>query len=752
VKKAANGGDYYLFDSNLSSNWEGGIKFPSTDNNTINVWRWDGSTVYSIVTAAIFRDTSAWYHIVVGVDTTQSTSSDRIKIYVNGVEQVVSGTYPSQNADTNINAAVPHAIGRWQGGAARYFTGYLADIHFIDGQALDPTSFGEFDDNGIWQPIDYTGSFGTNGFHLPFDDNSTAAALGYDAAGSNDWTVNNISVTAGAGNDSLVDVPTNGAQTDTGVGGEVRGNYCTLNPLSATAMTLSNGNLVCSTSTDNSGASGTFRVSTGKWYFEATCDTSAGSWVGWMDDSYPTDDNNWAFADKRAVYSSLGKNGNNGNYGATYTTGDIIGCAIDLDNGTVEFYKNGASQGTMWTGLTGKNYRPIAVRRGYTFNFGQRAFAYQTPGTNRPASTYKALCTANLPAPLVTKPNTVMDVKLYTGNGSTQTISGLGFSPDLVWIKSRNNAGDTVNGVWHILTDTVRGNSKNLFSNSTFAEVSTDSNGYLSAFTSDGFTVAAGSSSANNVNNGTGTYAAWTWDAGSSTVTNTQGSITSSVRANATAGFSIVTYTGNGTDGATVGHGLGVAPELIILKARGNTYNWGVWHKSIGKYDANHSYALALNLTRAADGTAQYAVFYPGLNSSTVFGLGNEATSNQSSATYVAYCFAPVVGYTSASSYTGNGSADGPFVFTNMRPRWILIKRTDTTSNWTIIDTAREGYNVDNDPLFPNLSNAEGTTDLADILSNGFKLRTTDASVNANTGTYIYFAIAEAAFNYSRAR
>jgi hypothetical protein len=215
-------------------------------NNRLYFQALSVSDTYALESTQLFRDLSAWYHIVAVADTTNATSSDRLRIYVNGarVSALNTANYPPQNYDTFINqSGVAHYLGRMY--TNTYFNGYLADIHFIDGQALDPTSFGEFDTNGIWQPIEYTGTYGTNGFHLDFADNASTTTIGYDAAGSNDWTANNLSVTAGAGNDSLVDVPTNGGQTDTGVGGEVRGNYATWNPLdtSNSEAVLSNGNL-----------------------------------------------------------------------------------------------------------------------------------------------------------------------------------------------------------------------------------------------------------------------------------------------------------------------------------------------------------------------------------------------------------------------------------------------------------------------------------------------------------------------------
>jgi hypothetical protein len=280
----------------------------------------------------------------------------------------------------------------------------------------------------------------------------------------------------------------------------------------------------------------------------------------------------------------------------------------------------------------------------------------------------------------------------------------------------------------------VRGAQARLESNTTDAEVTTD--GGVTAFNSNGFTLGTLA----QVNTNTATYAAWCWDAGTSNVVNTQGSITSTVRANASAGFSVVTWTSNGlsTPTQTKGHGLGVAPSLIILKNRSLADNWWVYHSPTAAQ-------LFLNTTAAAGTGGGFTV------SSTTFG-NTESNIGGNGNLCVAYCFAPVSGYSSFGSYTGNGSADGPFVYTNVLPRWVMIKRTDSTSNWTIIDTAREGYNVDNDPLYPNLSDAEGTADLADILSNGFKLRTTDASVNASAGTYIYACFGANPFAYSRSR
>jgi hypothetical protein len=739
LKRAALGtAQWIFFSSDLTANTTAAY-FTSSD--TLEFYEFQsGSYVARLITTQVFRDTSAWYHFTFTWDTTNGTSSDRVRIYVNGqrIENFSTNTYPSSSVQSRWNNNVLHYFSRGVG--SEYFSGYLAECIFVDGTALTPSSFTEPDaTTGQLIPKAFSGSYGTNGFKLTFSDNSTAAALGTDTSGNgNTWTVNNLSVTAGAGNDSLVDVPTNGAQTDTGVGGEVRGNYAVLNPLNYTGtVTLSNGNLDATGS--NANASSTIAPNAGKWYAEFVY-SAIGAAVGFVGisnrlgaDAFSGATQTW-----QLNYTNTGKLENAGSQSnvSTFTTGDIIGVAFDCSNGQATFYKNGSSVGT----ITGSAFVGVPVLIGagaggaagtntFTANFGQRPFAYTAP------SGFKALNTANLPAPLVTKPSTVMDVALYTGNGSARSITGLGFNPDLVWIKSRSAATD------HELTDSVRGTTKSLSSNLTAAEA-TDTGG-LTAFNSDGFSLGTDT----KYNNNAATYAAWAWDAGSSTVTNTQGSITSTVRANQTAGFSVVTFNSGSNGIKSAGHGLGVAPSLILFKERTNTGSWITYHRSL----ATNKY-LALNSTNG-EMTSTNDVWGGSGNppTSTTFSFKTGEICN-ASADCVCYCFAPVVGYTSISSYTGNGSSDGVFVYTGMRPRFIMIKRTDTTSNWTIIDTAREGYNVDNDPLYPNLSDAEGTTDLADILSNGFKLRSSDASVNASSGTYIYAAFAESPFNYSRAR
>ena len=715
----------------------------------------------NIETTSVFRDFSAWFHLVVALDTTQTTPSDRVKIYVNGQLAAISyAVYPSLSEQMSINSTLPHGIGRSfvsSGNDWDIFSGYLADIHFIDGQALTPSSFTEVSaTTGQLIPKAYTGSFGTNGFWLKFSDNSaaTATTIGKDYSGnSNNWTPNNLSVTAGAGNDSLVDTPTSYG-TDAGAGGEVRGNYCTLNPLSTggstQTSTLSNGNLDF-TSTSGSGTYAnrysTFAVSSGKWYAEFTLTASTNSpFVGVTTSpdtksSYIAEDSDgWAYFKNGTKWNSNSSTA----YGASWTVNDVIGVALDIDSGTLVFYKNGVSQGTAYSGLpAGSYFFGVSGTPGeaFTANFGQRPFAYAAP------SGFKALCDTNLTAPVVAKPNTVMDVVRYTGTGANATIpnvntvpTSIAFTPDLVWIKGRSGATD------HALYDLVRGVQKDLVSNSTAAET-TQTTG-LTAFGTNTFDIGTLA----KLNTNTSTYVAWCWDAGSDVnpTTNTQGSITSSVRANASAGFSIVSFSSGSAGNYTVGHGLGAKPHFIITKARnGSTFNWSINHISIAT-TVNKYLTFTTNAT-LDNGAAVWGANLSDTNSTT-FGISS-ANAVEANKDCIAYCFAPVAGYSSFGSYTGNGSSDGVFQWCGFRPRWILLKSTGANgASWTMFDTARSTYNQTDAYLFANASGAEGNAFPIDILSNGFKLRTSDGLLNSSSFTYVWAAFAESPFQYARAR
>ena len=1117
--------------SNPRTDW----RFDSSNNLTIE-FNPTGSSWVTLTSSAVYRDTSAWYHVVVAVDTTQATSSDRTKVYINNVQQTMTGSYVSQNTDLPINNTWAHSIGRYQAGATSYFDGYLANVQMIDGQQLTPSSFtevsattgqlipkafsgsyglvadstgalpifnttgaqgavkgtgtrtdtnsasivlavpmdgtnggtsfgdqsavirgsgsaktvtvngntntstaqskfygssGSFDGTGdylslsssadfqIWNSTSWTvecfiyinslassfyffgagdrastttrvmfsfnssGNFildwdgtssdstttfttglsannwyhlavvsngttckvyingaqasttatlgtstqanapisigvpglaanpatynGLNGyiqdfriykgvakytsnfivptpnsFYLQFADNSsnTASTLGKDTSGNgNNWTPVNFQVSgtptysnyltstytltnaayafdgdyatyaqdwngiynanysyeltftpptpipynslvevytiggpqapyynrflintgsgygseipavqtgwatlaSGSGSisgiktrstqngcfigairidgtilvqsppsgiDSTVDTPTSFG-TDTSVGGEVRGNYATLNPLQSSA-TLSNGNLDCTTTSVSWQANvGTIFQSSGKWYSEVTVTSigAGGIHIGIVGPNYSVAAGNYIGNTATSyAYRADGTKYNNGSaaaYGATYTTNDVIGIAMDLDAGSLVFYKNGASQGTAYTSLTGEKAFAVSVgsttgTHSVVFNFGQRAFAYTAP------SGFKALCDTNLPAPLTAKPNTVMDVALYTGNGGTQSITGLAFRPDLVWIKARSTSSYN-----HFLFDAIRDVNNELNSNTTDSEYTRPAPGSLTAFNSDGFAL----NTAAGVNSSGTTYVAWCWDAGTTTTTINANaysagvpSITSQVRANVSAGFSVVSWTA-GSAPVTMGHGLGVAPQFIIMKSRtSGAVGWQVGHASLG-------WTKRLFFDTAASDTT-IGAWNDTAPTSTVFTVGS---TGYQTGNMIAYCWTPVVGYSSVSSYVGNGSSDGPMVYTGFRPKFIMVKRSDASGEpWVIHDSTRDSYNGYSVELYPNSSAAEGgpySPPIFDFLSNGFKIRSGGATaVNASGGTFIYLAVAESPFQYARAR
>lgn len=704
---------------------------------------------FFLVTTQVFRDPSAWYHIVLAVDTTQATASNRAKIYVNGVQITAfnSAVYQSQNSSLTYNSATTHYLGSLNG-SIRYFDGYMTEVYFIDGQALTPSSFGTTDDQtGVWEPIAYTGTYGTNGFYLPFSNTASTSTLGNDFSGnSNNWTTNNISLTSGSTYDSMVDVPTQWIPYNTAgdTGALYRGNYCTLNPLAKDSdVTISNGNLNFDcTSAGLGGVIGTIAVSSGKWYWEVVTTSGVlGAAVGIAKLPLTAYD-----ANQTGTYLYL--NGGNKRlspstdsaYGASYTTNDVIGVALDMDAGTVTFYKNNTSQGTAFSSLSGDF--TAWVQDGSSgeatvlnINFGQRPFAYAPP------SGFVTLNTRNLPTPTIGTTSTTQavdyfDATTYTGTGSSQLISNAGsFQPNFVWIKQRSAAGQ------HNLMDVLRAGFR-LRTDDTAAESDCST---LFSFASTGFNVLTSNPS---YNQNTGTYVAWQWKASDSGVSNTAGSITSTVSANTTAGFSIVTYTGNGTGSATVGHGLGATPSMVIVKRRSAASDWPVSSRSISA-----GQILVLNSSNAVStDNGPFASTYP---SSTVITLGTSTDTNANTATYVAYCFSQVAGYSAFGSYVGNGSSDGPFIFTGFKPKFILTKNITTAGYWwEMVDSARSPYNTSNVTLYANVSDSEYTSSTynKDLVSNGFKIRGTSAAQNSSGDTFIYMAFAESPFKYALAR
>ena len=768
IKRGVLGVRQVFFEAYASGAEYSFFEFTSSDTlrilNTIT-----GPTQAEKITTQVFRDPSAWYHIVVA-----SNSSTSLNLYVNGVQVTSFSTSTGPNAtDWAFNQSLPHVIAadRTSGSTTNPFDGYHAELNWIDGQALTPSSFGSTNAlTGVWQPAAYTGTYGTNGFYLPFTDNSalTTASnvgLGKDFSGNaNYFVTNNISITAGVTYDSMTDVPTLTSAT--------AANFAVLNPLgnaisTAVSSQISNANLKYSGSSAG-GCAATMALPAGKYYFETTISAIYGLFVGLGTDARNLQsDYGLVITNIYGWYInptiSLVNNGTSTTWTSnTVSTGTVVNLAIDASNlssvkvwlGKANVYYD-SSAGTTGNPSTGANptltitaginlYPNLGFFGGGTStieaNFGQRPFTYTAP------TGFVALNTYNLPTSTIVKGNTVMDATTYTGAGGTQSITNTaGFKPDFVWAKSRSNAFD------HVLYDSVRGagTAKYLISNATSAEGNySNSYGSLSSFNSNGFTVATGTDPTNPnafFNQSAATYVAWQWQAGQgSTSSNTSGSITSTVSVNASAGFSVVTYTGTGV-AATVGHGLGVAPSLIIVKNRTNAFSWSVYSASLG----NTQYLFLNSSNAAASDVGQWNNTTP---TSSVFSIGTSNNTGVSATNYVAYCWTPIAGFSAFGSYTGNGSADGPFVYTGFRPKFVMMKRTDNVGDWWMYDTSRSTFNTAVLILYANTSAAEISDSNVDMLSNGFKFRTASTQPNTSGGTFIYMAFAENPLKYALAR
>ena len=722
-------------------------------------WIQNGADVHNGVRD--LRDTGAWYHFF----TTWNATDNELFIYVNGELDYSATSSLSALAKLGQTGHTTY-IGK-RSNASTYIHGYLAETVFLDGTIGALSDFGETV-NGVWVPksISEAGlTYGTNGFYLDYADSSD---FGKDVSGKG----NHFTSTGLAAEDQVDDSPTNNFST-----------WNLLDKYSYNAPT--EGNLRALTGGNNGTQNSTFAVSSGKWYWEAR-NGSAGSgslarFVGIAKEDTNITSTPYSNSDCYLYYSNNGNkyNGSGAAYGNSWQTdGDIIGVAFDADNGAIWFSKNGTWQNSAtaseiaggtttnaaFTGLSG-TFVMMVSRTGGTSsndphhaNFGQDStFAGdETAGNNAdangigdfyyaPPSGFLALCTSNLPEPTITQSSDYFNIVLYTGDGAaSNAITGVGHQPDFLWIKQR----DATRG--HQNMDSVRGASVRLSSHGGGREVASA----LVSFDSDGFTVDGTTLNGTNITGGS--FVAWSWKAGgaASTIavdTYSSGvpSIASSVSAAPNAGFSIVSWVGTGNN-AVIGHGLNEAPELIIVKNRDVDNNWPVYNKFIGA--ANRLY---LDLTSGSG--AASTLWNSTLATNQVFSVGTATLSNGNTNDMIAYCFHSVDGFSKVGTYLSNNSADGTFVSTGFRPAWVMIKR-DATTDWQILDTKRNTYNVMNEVLEPNESlstrTSTSTVDFfADFLSNGFKLRGNGSHANGGSNSlFLYLAFAEAPFKYANAR
>jgi len=742
-------GEHYILDSFQDDNNRTRIGIEA--GNGMQVTNRVGGSTTQLTSSQKLKDFGGWYHLVFAFDTTQATSSNRIKYYLNGVlDTNVSGSYPSQNGVTFVNhSGDNHTIGVGQdsGGLEQYFKGYMAEMHFIDGVQLDASYFGYTDDQtGIWRPKRYTyGNYGTHGFYLDFLNTSgtTATTLGRDKSGNpNNFTPNNFSVSANLTNDSMPDTPSK--------------NFCTLNALNATSSFNFGsfaGGLVFDQSSNDQAITGTLGVTSGKWYWEIYKNASQNPEIGietltqrYSAQSTGSSNTKVAFITNNGeMRKGADSNSHSFTGGSAQTGAGWIRIACDMDNKKIWFSDTSGNYFNSGNPATGTNeafdFSSVEVANGWTpfiymgtgsghncyINFGQ--FDLNSFSSNIPTG-FKTLNSKNLiPDVPSIRPQKHFETVTYSGTGSTNKIESLEFDPDLVWVKRRDSSG------YHIWTDTVRGASNYLVSNTNDQESVGGGTQLINGFVTNGFQVGT----ENAVNNGSGTYVAWCWKAGGTAVSNSDGSITTSISANQEAGFSIVTYTGTGS-AATIGHGLGKTPKVVLTKLRDTTTQ--DWFFMTGEITGERGKYIKFNTNNAI---ASDTNVYPNTaTTSTVYSIGTDNAVNGSGSKYVAYCWSEIPGYSKFGSYTGNGSSDGTYVHLGFSPAFIMVKRADSTNMWLMMDNKRYSYNTHGVGLKANDSSAEfGWNPSKDFLSNGFKIRTSDSAENTNGGTYIYMAFAE---------
>ena len=730
--------------------WSSGNNGIGFDVTTDRFYVWVGSGQFS---TARFLDTNAWYHV------TYINNSNSASVYINGVEimsSLTGSTLSTASNATNIARYYSSGSGNY------YFDGYIAEVHFVADAAKAATDFGEFTD-GVWIPKNYTGSHGSHGYYLPFDDSS---AIGDDeSANTNDFTVTDF-----VASDVVSDSPTN--------------NFATLTPLSkgSGTITFSEGNLKSSTSANlNPSEHGaTFTIpKSGKWYWEAAYTgayTNGGvaTMMGIMDIDTQTvgqsgNHINNTTGDYITYYSHNSGIYENNTLDSSFSgneTAATVGFALDMDNGYLFIHLNGTYIGGTPNFSTGANHaaEPNKTRTWLPFfgasgggaitwraNFGQDSegissaqspdngigtFEYDVPAD------YKALCSSNLPSPVITDGSEHFTPYIYTANNaSTRSFTGLGFQPDFLWFKARNQAFS------HRLFNSVVGVGTHAYADRT-DRPAWDS---LTSFDADGFSTETDGTAGNLLNYSTSTYVAWAWKAGTAASGSESGNNPAfSSSSNADAGFSIVSYTGTGSAG-TVSHGCGAKPTMIMIKNRTADENWAVYHAGTAS-DPETDYMI-LNLVNAVADSANW--WNDTAPTDSVFTVGTDHTVNADGEDYIAYCFANVDGYMKSGMYIG-GNTTPVFVHTGFRPAFLILKKTtqSTTYGWQIYDTSRSPYNV---LRLPGMWADTGVAEAADtysvnIHSNGFRLTGAGDNQNAAGVRYVYFAIADQPQKFSNAR
>ena len=734
-----------------------------------------GSTEAEFHSDRKIRDPNAWYHVVVAIDTTLNTAADRVKAYING-EQITSWDTNNQCGQNYSlegfgKSSQYHVIGAYAASASSassHFNGYITEFHFIDGAQKVPGDFAETHaDTGAWVPKAYAGTYGSQGWYVNFSDNSntTAATLGKDSSGNGlNWTPSGL-----ATGDSVGDSPTN--------------NFATLmmqrQPFES-GCTLTQGNLHFNSGTGTSARNmnktsmSNYLVNSGKWYAEFWfTSASAGNFVGVT----PYEDEAGSATSNGAIYGSRFGNGNKyigdgvvsypNNYwdhGSSYGDGDVIMVMLDMDSSPPRMYTGKNGQWADGSGnddeaapndyLTlGNNFLTTnASMAGYLgfllvsagsasncnaiANFGQDStFAGRTTaGGNTDSEGYgnfkytvptgaKCMCSNNLPEPTIKNGSDYFNTVLYEGTGSKIDYVSVGFQPDMTWIKNRDDTDS------HVIQDSERGDYI-LYPDT--SQVEGASGGGWVVEVSDGFTADANGP----INTSGESFVGWCW------------------KKSATSGFDMVTYSGNDNADRDISHSLGVIPDLWIVKSRTNTQNWLVGLKELG---AGGYMSLETN-GAFYSGTGADIPWSNEMPTSAHFTVGENGAgwaTNESGENYVAYLWANVAGYQQIGKYLGTGNSDGIFVYTGFKPAFVLIKSSSNAENWTIFDSARDPDNYVHHVLKPDVDTEENSTTTArrlDFVSNGFKIRGTDGTINTSNYTYIYMAIAETSYKYATAR